>query len=158
MWLIKCSQMWNPHVSVELSYICPDVTLCMTSDLFNGFISYRIEGIQPETEIPFYFQHIKGLSRLITGSSHSHTALGPQQRRHLIYSHDCHLVPALSIRCSISPLVSHGRHNNTIQDWNPLIVTPLLIHTAGPASCLHSILAIQLDRRACDRTMGPARC
>lgn len=58
---------------------------------------------------PFYFWYTAGLSRLIMGSCPSHHAVGPPNRdTSLFWTHDCHLMPALSIRCSISPSCPTG--------------------------------------------------
>lgn len=66
----------------------------------------------------------------------------PQQRHHLLYTHDCHLDPALSIRCSISPRVPRESqpHRSRLQSPSR---RPVLTHAAG--SGLHSIGSFQCD-------------
>lgn len=50
-----------------------------------------------------------GLSRIIMGSHPSHHHLDPPSGDNTFFdSYDCHLVPALSIRCSISPFCPMG--------------------------------------------------
>lgn len=95
-------------------------------------------------EIALLFWHMVRLSRLIVGSCPSHHAFGPPSRdTTLSCSHDCHLFPALSIRCSISPLCPTGV-TTTPSEIGIALPTPTpKVHAAAPCSpsqfCLHNL-------------------
>lgn len=73
---------------------------------------------------PSGFWQTMALSELImTETSFPSCLWAPPSRATTLYSVcDCHPVPALSIRRSISPWSSQGSRSHTIWDWNPLVV------------------------------------